>query len=158
MTRTISGQSTIANKVNTFALPLKQIYILLILLLLKIYEVREDTPRVAHLRIGDCVCFFAGKWTIYCNIWSVERVRGSKRLLECFDWFRLIPTAKSAENCKEIYSKLGCKENTKLVVWGVTPLIVRHRDHQKGCKFNADNEHLISRAKHMLCEEYKFNM
>jgi ASC-1-like (ASCH) protein len=156
MQRTLSGKSHIAKKVSSVALPLCEIYILFILLSLKLYEVRTDTQRVTHLGLGDSLCFFAGKWTLYCEIVSVKKVKGTSQLLGDFDWFNLTPQAKSEHECKKLYKNLEVKETTSLIVWGVKPIEVRNRDLKNSSNYDIYNDSIVSLAKNTLVTRYNY--
>ncbi len=103
------------------------VHLLSILLIMKLFEVRENKNRMSLVDVGDIVCFFAGKWVIYCRVWCVHRVGGVKKLLQKFNWFTLMPLVENEKQCEHEYNRLVSAKNTKLVVWGVHPIGVKYK-------------------------------
>lgn len=144
-----TGSAKITKKV--LALPLYTHFILYMLLLYKLYEVRVDSKKTGGMRVGDELCFFAGKWVLYCNIWCVHRVKGVNALLNQFDWNALMPNETCEIDCKNRYTALGCTNTTKLVVWGVTPLDVKLRGYMKGDRIPCNGDvHVYTLARQIL--------
>lgn len=102
----------------------------------KLYEVRVDTDRNRRMSVGDELCFFAGRWVLYCDIWCIHKVIGLDELLRRFNWSYLMPNATCEHDCRLKYTELGCSNATKLIVWGVSPNSVKLRGYQKGVRVN----------------------
>jgi ASC-1-like (ASCH) protein len=107
------------------AIVLKKLYLYAIVALLKLYEVRTQSSTYKLIQDGDEVVFFAGPYTVRCEVTKVAIVNGLNSLFEKFRWQDLIPTAVSLEDCRAEYTALQCDNTSRLLVWAVKPIAVK---------------------------------
>lgn len=113
--------------------------------MMKLFEVREEKNRMKEVGVGDTICFFAGKWVVYCQVWCVHNVDGVCTLLDTFHWRTLMPLATEFDNCKEKYNSLVTGKN--LLVWGIHPISVVNKDLFQKQKVSPFNLSIIQTAR-----------